>query len=380
MHISNPFVTKGYAGAEYFCDREKETADIVKYLTNGNNMALISPRRLGKTELLHHVFSQTEIAENYHTFIVDIYSTASLRDFVNAMGKEILKTLVPRGRKVWEQFLSILHSLRQEISFDINGNPVWSMGIGDIENPEATLDEIFRYLSTSSKPCLVAIDEFQQITKYQDGWQIEATLRTHMQQCLNATFIFTGSHRHMMSEIFLSPSRPFYQSVIMMSLPPISTDKYQSFAKDQFHKYGKEVDDDVVPQLFERFDSVTAYIHRTMNIMFSNTTKGDTAHATMIEEAIEELVTISSDGYESLYYQMPEKQREVFLAIASAGKAQNITSGKFIKQHSLHSPSSVTSAVKGLLEKDFITQDNSTYWVYDYIFVLWLQHKGFIRR
>lgn len=380
MYVTNPFVTKGYAGAEYFCDREKETADIVKYLTNGNNMSLISPRRLGKTELLHHVFAQEEIAANYHTFIIDVYSTASLRDFVNVMGKEILKTLVPRGRKVWEQFLSILHSLKQEISFDINGNPVWSMGIGSIENPEVTLDEIFRYLSASDKPCIVAIDEFQQITKYSDAWQVEATLRTYMQQCMNATFIFTGSHRHMMSEIFLSPSRPFYQSVIMMSLPPISIEKYQAFARGMFVKAGKSLDDDVVPILFERFDSITAYIHRTMNLLFSNTPKGETCHSSMIEDATEELVTISSDGYESLYYQMPEKQREVFLAIASAGKAQNITSGKFIRQHTLHSPSSVMSAVKGLLEKDFITQDNGIYWVYDYIFVLWLRYKGLIKK
>ncbi len=45
VRIDNPFVTTGYAGAEFFCDREKETADIIRYLTNGNNVALISPRR-----------------------------------------------------------------------------------------------------------------------------------------------------------------------------------------------------------------------------------------------------------------------------------------------------------------------------------------------
>lgn len=44
MLEKNPFITKGYAGAEYFCDREQEAKDLVKYLTNGNNMALISPR------------------------------------------------------------------------------------------------------------------------------------------------------------------------------------------------------------------------------------------------------------------------------------------------------------------------------------------------
>ena len=52
--FDNPFVTTGYVGAAYFCDREKETEDIVRLLTNGNNVALISPRRYGKTDLLRH--------------------------------------------------------------------------------------------------------------------------------------------------------------------------------------------------------------------------------------------------------------------------------------------------------------------------------------
>ena len=78
VKIDNPFVTTGYAGAEYFCDREKETADIIRYLTNGNNVALISPRRYGKSDLLRHCFAQKVIADHYYTFIVDIYSTKTV--------------------------------------------------------------------------------------------------------------------------------------------------------------------------------------------------------------------------------------------------------------------------------------------------------------
>lgn len=375
----NPFITKGYAGPESFCDREQETADLTKYLTNGNNIALISPRRLGKTELLHHVFEQPFIKEHYYTFIIDIYATSSLRDLVNVLGKEILNALKPKGRGAWELFLNALQSLRQEISFDINGNPTWSFGLGAINNPEATLDEIFKYLNEADKPCLVAIDEFQQIERYPSGsWQVEATLRTYVQNCQNATFVFSGSHRHMMTGIFLSPNRPFYQSVIMMSLPPISVEKYKDFAMQKFAAAGKELQPEVVEVLFERFDSITAYIHRTMNLLFSNTAKGSTCTVEMINPAIEELVTISSDSYESLFYQMPEKQRQVFLAIAAEGRASSISGGAFIRKYHLTSASSVLSAIKGLLEKDFITQDKGVYWVYDLIFVLWLNRKGLI--
>ena len=84
--MDNPFVTKGYAGPEYFCDRIEETKQLVELTTNDNNMALISPRRVGKTDLIHHCFNQQEIKNKYYTFHIDIYATNSIRDFVNIFG------------------------------------------------------------------------------------------------------------------------------------------------------------------------------------------------------------------------------------------------------------------------------------------------------
>ena len=72
----NPFLTNGYVSAEYFCDRTTETETLLRYLTNGNNAALISPRRLGKTGLISHCFHQKAIADSYYHFLVDIYQAA----------------------------------------------------------------------------------------------------------------------------------------------------------------------------------------------------------------------------------------------------------------------------------------------------------------
>ena len=163
-NIDNPFVTTGYAGEEYFCDREKETQDIIRFLTNGNNVALISPRRYGKSDLLRHCFAQKAISDNYYTFIVDIYSTKSVAEMVGKLGSAILVTLKPRGKKAWERFLSILSSVRSGISFDMYGQPSWTISVGDIHSPVVTLDEIFTYLQNADRPCLVVIDEFQQIS------------------------------------------------------------------------------------------------------------------------------------------------------------------------------------------------------------------------
>ncbi|MBO6216822.1 MAG: ATP-binding protein [Prevotella sp.] len=371
----NPFVTKGYAGPEYFCDRVKETKDIVQLLTNNNNMALISPRRLGKTDLLYHCFNQPQISKHYYTFIIDIYATSSLQDFVSIFGKAILDTLKPRGKKVWEQFILSMKSLQQQISFDINGNPVWGIGFGTIDNPSATLDEIFNYLNNADKPCMVAIDEFQQITHYPDGQNVEAALRTHIQRCPNATFIFAGSKRHLMGEIFTSPSRPFYQSVITMGLSPISIQKYTEFAIEMFSKNGKHLDAETTKVVYEKFDGITSCLQRVMNVLFLQTQHNGHCSVEMIDEAINYLLDLNSENYETLWWQMTERQRYVFTAIALEGKAKYITSGAFVKKYSLSSPSSVMSAVKGLLDKDFITQENDAYIIYDKFFALWLLRR-----
>ena len=372
INIINPFITTGYAGAVYFCDREQETADITRMLVNVNNVALISPRRYGKTNLIRHCFAQPEIAEKYYTFVIDIYSTKSVADLVHRLGLSILEALKPLGRKAWEKFITVLSSVRSGISYDISGNPSWMMSIGDITTPTTTLEEIFYYLEHADKPCIVAIDEFQQITHYGDE-RIEATLRTHVQQCTNTHFIFSGSQRHLMGQMFTSPARPFYQSVSIYNLPLLPEDKYVEFCVRLFEEYGKHLSQDVPHALYERSGGVTYYMQRVMNELFSRTLTDGICTSENIEEAIHYIILTSASTYEDLMYQLPEKQSLVLRAIAKEGKAQNLTSGKFIKRHGLLSASSVKSAVPALLDKGLITSDKGVYQVYDKFLEIWLQ-------
>ena len=149
--IFNPFVIGGYVSPEYFCDREKETQTLVKYLTNGHNVTLTARRRMGKSGLIMHCFAQPEIKENYLTFFVDIYAAKNLNDFVFLLSKEILNKLKSQGIKIWEKFLQIARSIKPEISFEDNGTPVFKLDIGKMQSPETSLDEIFNYLNTCKK-------------------------------------------------------------------------------------------------------------------------------------------------------------------------------------------------------------------------------------
>lgn len=370
MAIVNPFITQGYLSPHYFCDRVEETKYLTDLVINGNNVALISPRRLGKTGLICHCFEQQHIKDNYHTFIVDIYATKNLQELVFYLGKTILGALKPQGRKVWEQFVNTLSSLRSSISFDINGLPEWGLGIGDIKAPQTTLDEIFLYLEQADKPCIVAIDEFQVIAAYPEG-NVEAVLRTHIQHCKNTRFIFAGSQRHMMAEIFTSPSRPFYQSTSLMSLAPIEMSHYTDFAQSLFREYRKDIEKETVKEVYQRYEGVTWYVQTILNALFAMTEPGSKCLPESIESAIRQIITQQSFAYSALLFQLPSKQKEVLIAICKEGEATNITSRPFLQRHHL-TASTVQGAVKGLLEKDIITQDLGTYRVYDQFFAMWL--------
>ena len=168
--IKNPFIVAGKIEPEYFCDRVKESARLIKSITNGNNLVIISPRRMGKTGLIRFCYDKPEIDKEYYTFFIDILHTSSLREFTFALGQEIYNTLLPRSQKMALAFLQTVKSICGKFAFDpVSGMPSFNIELGDIERPEYTLEEIFKYLNSADKPCIVAIDEFQQITKYDDN-------------------------------------------------------------------------------------------------------------------------------------------------------------------------------------------------------------------
>lgn len=373
-NIQNPFLTYGYAGAAYFCDRIAETERLTTLLINGNHVALMSPRRMGKTGLLNHCFAQKSIQEQYYTFIIDIYATRSLAEFTYVLGKGILNVLKSKERKAWEKFLQIVGSFRTGVTLDEYGKPSWNIELGDIKTPIVTLDEIFEYLDSADKPCLVAIDEFQSIVDYEEK-TVEATLRTYIQQCNNARFVFSGSKRTMMGEIFSSPARPFYQSATAMSLPPVPLDAYMSFIEKHFGNGGRRIDKDVITQLYHRFDGTTWYVQKIANELYSSTREGECCEIDSLDPAISRIVRDNEDTYKEILYRLTTKQKAVLVAINKAEKGAQVTSSAFIKANSLPSASSVQKALAALMEKEIVTFSLGTYSVYDYFFSIWLKEN-----
>ena len=370
--VINPFVVGKYLSDKYFCDRSEETAFLRKQIQNGRDVALISPRRIGKSGLIQHFFNQPDIKEQYYTFFVDIYATTSFAEFVYLLGKEIYEQLKPLSTQWKERFFQIISSFRVGFKLDpMTGTPSLDLGLGDIQTPQATLDEIFAYIEEADKPCVIAIDEFQQIGEYAEK-NVEALLRTKIQRCHRAQFIFAGSKRHMMSNMFNSPSKPFYQSAISMGLEPIPVDIYSDFAMNLFEERGKHIEREVVEEVWLMFNGYTWFVQMMMNELFALTMPNGACTREMIDEARRNVIMSQENSYKDILSQLPPKQKIVLQAIAKEGLAQNITSSKFIKKYNMTSASSVQAAVKLLLKNDLITQTGTGYRVYDFFLSEWL--------
>lgn len=367
--VDNPFITYGYESAEYFCDRQEETRLLISLLTNGNHVALISPRRMGKTGLLHHCFAQAEIQKKYYTFLVDIYATKNMQDMVYQMGHSIVNRLKSKGRDAVDRFLQFVTSLRTGISFDGMGNASWNVGVGDIKSPSFTLEEIFNYLKTADKPCIVAVDEFQAINDYPEQ-NVEALLRTYVQDCRNAVFVFSGSQKRMMSEMFSSPARPFYQSTSFLFLKPVALTEYESFAQHHFEKAHKHIAKGVVETIYERFDGTTWYLQKVLNQLFATT---DDATIDAVNKAVSQIIDQNVEAYKDTLFQLTAKQRDLLVAVGKEGKASQITGMQFVKRHHLSSASSVQKAAQTLIEKQLLTHQQSVYEVYDKFLAEWLR-------
>ena len=369
---TNPFIVTGKIEPEYFCDRVTESARLVKSVTNGNNMVIISPRRMGKTGLIQFCYDKPEITNEYYTFFIDILHTSSLREFTYLLGREIYETLLPRSRKMASLFIQTIKSISGKFGFDpITGMPTFNMELGDIDRPEYTLDEIFQYLAHADKPCIVAIDEFQQIAKYPEK-NIEAQLRTHTQKLRNCNFIFAGSERHMMQEMFTSAARPFYHSADMLELKAIVPEIYIPFIVGHFEKRNRRITPDDVERVYNLFKGHTYYVQKTFNEAFADTPEGEECTLETLRAAIDNMITSNDTIFREILSNIPEKQKELLYAIAKEGEAERITSAAFIKRHSLASASSVQSAMKKLLEKDIITEINKVFSVTDRLFAMWM--------
>jgi hypothetical protein len=271
--------------------------------------------------------------------------------------------------------LGVVKSLRPGFKVDpVTGQFTFDLSLGDILRPQDSLEEIFDYLESSETPCLVSIDEFQQIAEYPEKNVIEL-LRARVQKCKQTWFIFSGSDRRMMEKIFNNPSEPFYLSCSLLYLDAIKHESYLPFAKGHFENAGKSIEDACLDGVYSLFEGHTWYVQRLLNELYAWTAPGETATAEMLPDVVTYVVKTYARTFQEQMSNMPEAQKKLLIAVAKEGKAEQVTSIAFCKKHAIKSPSTVQSALRVLHEKGVLRKEGDSYSVANRLLEIWVKRE-----
>lgn len=371
--VFNPFSITSYMGPEYFCDRIQETDDLASALSNGRNVTLISPRRVGKTGLIQHLFQSLNPKE-VQSFYVDLYSTSNLQEFTKVFAQEVLtKRITPFTEQVWSEISHFFGALRPVFGTDpISGMPQCTIDIQP-QREEWTLQQIFAYLEKSNIPCYVAFDEFQTIAEYEDV-KMEALLRSYIQQLHNVHFIFAGSKRHIMTEMFSSAKRPFYRSTQMMHIGVIDEQAYYAFASKHLSAHGQNMREETFHELYTLVDGYTWNIQNLLNRLYQS--GAELIEYNTVLSILNQVLQEEMPSYQMICRLITDRQLRVLRAVAKEGIVKEPGSNVFLQKYQLGAYSTVRSALLTLTDKELIYQkDDGSYMVYEKFFGLWLKNS-----
>ena len=374
--LENPFILEPYKSKAYFCDREKETEEIIRNITNGRNTTLISPRRLGKTGLILRVFDEMKSRGLlYDTIYTDISDTLSIEEFIKVISDAVINKLEKR-QKI-SAFFKTLKSVRPLLGIDpLTGSPQVSFTFADESQKQSTLKEVLDYLEGYPKKVVLAIDEFQQIREYIDI-NMEAILRKHIQHLHNVRFIYCGSRKHTMTDMFTNARRPFYESTSFVYLSKLPVPVYTAFIREKFAEAGKTIDDDAIKVIIEWTNTHTYYTQRLCNEVFS--LSGNVIGRNDVATAIQTIFDTERDRFQEIRRLVTRSQWKMLVAIAKEGCVSQITSSAFLYKYKISSGPAALRNINALMDKELvlatITDEGTSYSVYNVFLSRYLEKE-----
>ncbi len=371
---NTPFPTTGYAGPEYFCDREAELSTLIKNIKGGNSTTVIALRRIGKTSLIRHLFHH--LGSDINTVYLDILPTESLSDLLNQFTASVAAALPENnalGKKIW----NFIRSLRPTISYDaLQGTPIISIS-STPDQSKQSIHDLLTILENQSLPTVIAIDEFQQILNYPEK-QTEAWLRSIIQRLNNVYFIFSGSQQHLMQEIFTSPARPFFRSSQFLKIEKIPQEIYSKFIAQKFNEHHKTVSTELVDEMLHWADYHTYYVQLLCNRTFLSSAKK--IDSGVWKEEANKILKEQEFVFFGYREMLTKPQWNLLKAMAKDGKVFQPSSADFISRHMLGNGATVMRSLKSLQKMEMVhretNQDGETFYgIYDVLFRRWIDKR-----
>ncbi|MFP4023438.1 MAG: AAA family ATPase [Thiohalospira sp.] len=370
---SNPFILTGCYSPEYFYGRNEEFAKLSEAIKNERNVTLFSLRRLGKTALIQHLFHFLEKDNHFITLYVDILSTDSLQNLTQKIATSVVRkfgSIEKRG--LTKKIQDFIRNIGAGIEFDpVSGNPSIKFSYADYDQSKLSLQTILDFLSKQKQTVVIALDEFHQITRYQED-SPEAFIRSLVQEFPGIRFIFSGSHRNIMISLFTGPGQPFYRSTQIFELLNIHPDEYSHFIKYHLKKDNKIIEQEAINRIFDWTNLQTYYVQLVCNRLYSSyeNISMELVNDTFLK-ILEEEQTVFSNYRNLLTF----VQWRVLVALSKDAPVSEPTSGSFLRKHNISSTSTMSTAIKALQEKELIIKLKGQYIIHDTLLMRWIQQN-----
>lgn len=355
-----------------FTDRVKETQRLKMNFENGQNVILISPRRMGKTSLVRHVQDVVDSAI-VQTVYIDIYDCRSEYDFYNKFATAIMKQTANKMEMVLENIKQFLVRLTPKISFQPDPVSDYSISLGITPkdySPEEILALPEQVALKIGKHIVICIDEFQQIGEWNDSLIVQKRMRGVWQHQEHVSYCLFGSKQHMMTNLFQNKRMPFYQFGEPNYLQPISTADWTPFIQSKFQEKGLEISEHYVARICEIVQNQSSYVQQlAWNVMLNT---HEIVTDIEIDLGVNDLLAQSTPLFMEQMNSLSTYQLNFLHAIID-GQHNQFTSQEVLKKYNLGTKSNIQKIQKVLIEKDFIEKRIDGVYISDPILQLWLQ-------
>lgn len=369
-----PFIFGRIATDENFTDREKETEHLVNNFESLINTVIISPRRWGKSSLVHRAADIAMCADkNIRICTIDLFNVKTEEQFYTVLARNLIQGTSSRWEEAVENAKKFFSRLVPKISVGAGPGSEISIDFDWEEmksNPDEILDLSERIAEAKGVKIVVCIDEFQNIAEFEDPLFFQRRLRAHWQRHKKVSYCLYGSKRHMMMEVFTDSSMPFYKFGDIFFLNKIDTEHFIPFITERFSSTGKSITEDASRNIVSLADNHPYYVQQLSQLSWLRT-YGQCDVETVVKahlSLVEQLSLLFSNLMETLTF-----QQTCYLHALIAGE-KSITSAETMYRYHISSATAASRSLKTLIKKDILDSTSGEISFQDPIFEYWLRH------
>ncbi len=370
----NPFEYWHVVGEESFCNRKKELAELLRLIENGERAFVYAERRFGKTSLIKLALSKLP-KRKYIPVYIDLWPTDSDASFITTVAKAITESLSSSIEKALESAKQLFTLLKPTISIDDQGSPLLQFSMTRSNRLDQELEEVLaapEKIRAKGKHAVIIFDEFQQILTYGRN-DIERKLRSIIQHQKNVSYIFMGSRKHIIREMFLKGSKPLYRSAAQFPLGPIAIDDWLPFIEERFQLGKKKISHQHIHTIVELTQGHPFYTQYLCHILWEHCAQHTSVTTDLIQHALENVLHRERYTFITEWESLTLNQQHFLKALAFEEKTTKLFSADFLQRHRLGSASSAQRVIRSLIDRDIIDQENGSHIIVDRFFRLWIR-------